>query len=45
MLEENGFRIVDRYATPGTGWTLERALRQKLTVSCAAIVMRDEDAP
>jgi SAM-dependent methyltransferase len=43
MLEANGFRIVDRYATPGTGWTLDRALRQQLTVSSAAIVRRTDD--
>jgi SAM-dependent methyltransferase len=41
MLERAGFAILDRFVTPATGWTLERALRQKLTVSCAAVVSRD----
>ena len=40
MVERAGFVILERYATPGTGWTLERALRQKLTVSCAVIARR-----
>ena len=38
MVEGAGFAILRRFATPGTGWTMERALRQKLTVSCAVVV-------
>lgn len=38
MLEDNGFKISDRLVTPSTGWTLDRALRHKLAISCAAIV-------
>jgi len=38
QLEEVGFTIVERFVTPATGWTLERALRQNLAISCAAIV-------
>ena len=38
MVEQAGFTIVRRCATPVTGATLERARRQKLTISCAVIV-------
>jgi len=41
MVEDAGFVILHRYAYPGTGITMERALRHKLTISCAAIVMRN----
>jgi 2-polyprenyl-3-methyl-5-hydroxy-6-metoxy-1,4-benzoquinol methylase len=43
MLEANGYVVVERFVTPSTGWTLERALRQQLAVSCAAIVQRVND--
>jgi SAM-dependent methyltransferase len=42
MVENAGLVILERYATPGTGTTMERALRHKLTISCAAIVTLDE---
>ena len=38
MLTASGFRIVEQLVTPSTGWSLERALRQKLALSCVAIV-------
>lgn len=38
MLTASGFRVVEQLVTPSTGWSLERALRQKLAVSCAAVV-------
>lgn len=38
MLRRAGFRIEETLVTPSTGWTLERALRHKLAISCAAIV-------
>ena len=41
MLENAGFVVLERFATPGTGWTMARALRQRLTISCAAIVTHD----
>jgi SAM-dependent methyltransferase len=41
MLEDAGFVVLERFATPGTGWTMERALRHKLTISCAAIVTHE----
>lgn len=43
MIENAGFVILERFATPGTGLTMERALRHKLTVSCAAIVSLGRD--
>lgn len=38
QLEAAGLTIVDRFVTPSTGWTIERALKNKLAISCAAIV-------
>ncbi len=41
MVEAAGFAIRDRLITPSTGWTLDRALRNKLAISCAAIIEAD----
>jgi len=43
MVEGAGLIVLERFATPGTGYTLERALRQRLTISCAAITTRGEN--
>jgi 2-polyprenyl-3-methyl-5-hydroxy-6-metoxy-1,4-benzoquinol methylase len=36
-----GFNIIDQFVTPGTGFSLERALKANLPISCAAIVSAD----
>ena len=38
QLEAAGFTIRERFITPSTGSTIERALRSKLAISCAAVV-------
>lgn len=38
QLTAAGFKIVDQFVTPGTGFSLERALKASLPISCAAIV-------
>ena len=44
QLEVAGFTIVDRFVTPSTGWTIERALKNKLAISCSAVVTHQLDA-
>ncbi len=41
QLKGAGLNIVDQFVTPGTGFSLERALKANLPISCAAIVSAD----